>query len=305
MTIEERSGEVVGNPVRRDALLRSLRSNGNAVILAVWSALVAAVGIAVLVDRIGLGNPFRAGAVNADMVGASLGQWWIVTVTIGTILVAVVLAAVGCAAAGERHRLQAWSATLVGPWRITMGIWRAQLALILLALVLALPVGGVAVAMGGTTPRQCGIALLAAAIGGASASASTIALACRAKRVIAPLVTSLVIIAGVFVVPYASHVARDRPTGDPAMAVVPVVGAADAVAPLPAPPSRFGTDCADEACGWNAANAADAPLDGLRSTVRPWSGQMPPWGWTTIGAFAVTIVALFVTRLRIARPPRR
>lgn len=305
MTVGDRSGEVVGNPVRRDALLRSLRSNGNAVILTVWSALVAVVGVVVLIDQIGLGRPFRASDSVGDAVGASLAQWWIVTLTVGTIIVAVVLAAVACAAAGERHRLRAWSATLVGPWRIVLGIWRAQVALVLLALVLALPVGGVALAFGGTTLRQCAIGLLGASIGGAAASALTIALACRARRVIAPLVTALVIIAGVFVVPYATHVARDRPVGDPVMAVVPAVGVADAVAPLPAPAPRDNTDCALEGCGWNAEDAADAPLAGLRSTIRPWSGQIPPWGWTTIGAVVVTILALLVARIRIARPPRR
>lgn len=302
-TVDERGGEVVGNPVRRDALLRSLRSNGNAVILAVWSVLVVAVGAVVLVDRIGLSGPFRAREGAADMVGAALGQWWIVTISVGAIVLAVVFAAVGCAAAGERRRIEAWSASLVGPWRITMGIWRAQLALLLLALVLALPVGGVALALGGTSVRQCGIALAGAAIGGAAASALTIAFACRAQRVIAPLVLSLVIVVGIFAAPYATHVARDRPSGDPAMAVVPVVGVADAVAPLPAPAGRFG--CALNGCGWEATNTADAPLDGLRSTVDPWTGRIPPWAWTTLGSIGVLLVGLIVARIRIGRPPRR
>lgn len=304
MSIEERPAVVVGNPVRRDALLRSLRSNHNAVILTVWTVLVGAVGAVVLVDQLGLGQPFRAGDGPSETVGAALAQWWIVTLGVGTVVLAVVLAAFGCAAEGERARLRSWSATLIGPWRITMGIWRAQLALILLALVLALPVGGISLALGGTSFRQLGVGLAGAAVGGATASALTIAVACRARTVIAPLVVVLVVAVGVFFGPYAAHVLRDRPAGDPVMAVVPVVGLADAVAPLPAPAVGPGTDCGTPDCDWDTTDPSGAPLDGLRSTVQPWSGRVPPWGWTVLGAVVVTGLALVVTRIRVARPVR-
>lgn len=306
MSIDERTGAVVGNPVRREALLRALRSNTNAVALTLWSIVIAAIGVIVLIDRVGLARPFQSGPHFADTVGASLGQWWVTAVVVATMVLAVVLAVLGCAGVAMRGRIATWSATLVGPWRITMGIWLSQSALIALALVMALPVGGVALALGGATPRQLGVGLVGAALAGVTTSALTIAISCRSHRVTASLIVGLVLVAAVFAVPYAVHVARDRPHGDPVMAVVPLVGVADAVAPLPAPGSRF---CAvgggPPGCSWDRTDAAEAPLDGLEATVHPWSGRLPPWAWTTIGAVVVTISALIVTRIRVARPPRR
>ncbi|MBS1846980.1 MAG: hypothetical protein JST73_01775 [Actinobacteria bacterium] len=303
MTIAERNLDVIGNPVRSESLLRALRSNRNVVILTAWAVVVALSGAVVLVDRLGLDRPFRAGDTKLpDVVGATLGQWWIVTLGAGMIIVAIAFASVACAAAAERGRIHAWSATLLSPWRITTGIWRAQIALIVLALVVAFPVGGIALALGGTTPRQLAIGVAGSFVGAVAANALTIAFVGNARHPIASLIAVTVIVTGVFVVPYAVHVARDRPSGDPVMAIVPLVAVADAAAPLPAPNPRF---CAVHGCGWDASDPGDAPLDALRATVRPWSGRIPPWGWTAIGAVVVVGASLTVTRIRVARPARR
>lgn len=301
--VTERSIEVVGNPVRRESLLRSLRSNQNAVILVVWGIVVAAVAVIVLISRAGLGQPFHPGTrLGGDMLGATLAQWWIVATTIGVMVVAVVSATVACASAATRGRLDAWSATLVGPWRITRGLFVAQVAFVLLAEVVALPIAGLAYGLGGVSLRQLGAGTAGSILGGVAASALAIAVSCRARRTSLPLVVSLLVIAGLFVVPYGIHVERGRPVGDPVMAVVPVVGVADAAAPLPAPATRY---CAEAGCGWDEQNSADAPLTGLLSTVWPWTGSLPVWAWTAIGAGGVSVVVLAVTRLRVARRPRR
>lgn len=302
MTIDARPAKVTGNPVRTESLLRSLRSNGNAVILTLWSVLVAAIGIAVLVRRIGLSQPFRTGTAFPDVIGASLAQWWMVTVGVGIAPLAVVLAVVGGGGVTVGDRVRAWSPTLVGPWRVALGLWTAQLALICLALVLSLPVAGLAVALGGTPLRPLGVALAGSFVCAAAVSAFTIALACRARRTIVPLVVALVVVAAVDVVPYAVHVMRDRPSGDVVMTVVPLVGIADAAAPLPAGDMRFG--CGPGVPCWNPVDAAMAPLHGVRETVHPWDQRIPPWGWTTLGAVLVAGICLVVTRALIARPPR-
>ena len=301
MTVPVRPHEVVGNPVRRERLLRALRSNTNATILGVWTGLVALAGILVLANQVGLSHPFDAPNAAGDNLGAALGQWWIVTITVGSMLLAVTLTAFACAAAGEHDRIQAWSTTLVRPWRVALGIWQSQLALLALGLVLAFPVAGIALASGGTTLRQAGVGLAGAAVAGATCSAITIAVACRARRVIAPLVISLLFVVAIVAGPYAAHVARNRPAGDPVMAIMPLVGVADAVAPLPQPAMRF---CAFHGCDWEATDSSDAPLHGLRATVQPWSGGIPAWGWTAGGAVIVTLLSLLIARFRIARPPR-
>lgn len=295
MSIETRAPDVTGNPVQRELLLRSLRSNTNVVIVAVWSVLIATIGAAVLMNRVGLNRPFHTGSGAADELGATLAQWWIVSVTVGAIILAVVLAAVGCAANDERHRLQSWTTTLVGPRRMVMGIWRAQLALVILALALALPVAAIALSLGGTSVAQLGVGLAAAFIGGATASALTIALACRSRRVLAPLTLGLAIVIAVFAGPVLAHLVRAPASTDPVMVVVPVVGVADAATPL-APHARV-----TKADG---QDAAAAPLAHLRANVEPWSGRVPPWGFTTAGALVVLVVSLFIARLRIARPSR-
>lgn len=305
MTVTDRSSGVVGNPVRREALLRSTRSNASAVIVTVWTVGVAAVAVAVMTHHIGLNAPFKAGDSLPDVVGASLAQWWILTIGVGVLPLAVVLATLGGGATTMADRIRAWSPTLVGSWRTALGLWVAQVSLQALALVLTLPVAGIALALGGTTVRPIGIALLGALGAGATMSALMIALACRARGTATPLIVGLLVAAAITTAPYAVHVARNRPVGDPVMTVLPIVGITDAARPLPAGHGRFGCGPGLASKCWNPDNAAQAPLHGIEATVRPWSAPLTPWAWTGMGALAITVVALGVTSIRIGRSRRR
>lgn len=291
MTVDARPAEVVGNPVRRDLLLRALRSNTNATILVVWTALIAVIGTIVLINQVGLTQPFEGGARAAAPVGRAVAQWWVVTITVGMCLFAPITTVVACAADGERQRLQGWTMTLVRPWRVVLGIWEQQCALIALALVLALPVAGLALAAGGTSVAQLGVGLAGAAIAGIAASALAAAVACRSDRVLRPLAATLAVMIALYAVPFAVHQARTPATTDPALIVVPVVAVADAAAP------RASTAPA-------TAGAADAPLDHLRMNVADSSSDVPPWGYALGGAVVATLVLLLVARFRISRPPR-
>lgn len=291
MTTDKHPGAVVGNPVRRDLLLRTLRSNVNASILVGWTALIAVVGAIVLVDRVGLSQAFAASEADPEVVGRALGQWWVVSITVAMGVFAPVSTVVACAGPGERRRLEGWSGTLVRPGRIVTGIWAQQLALVALALVLALPVAGFALALGGTTPAQLGIGLAGAAVVGATTGALALGLACRSSRVFRPLAATLAVVLALHAVPAAIHQSTGNTLPDPVYTVVPVVAVADAAAP-------HGPDAP-------GATAAEAPLERLRAHVRPNEGSLPPWAWAALGAGGVTLVFLGVARIRLARPPRR
>lgn len=283
--------EVVGNPVRRDLLLRSLRSNTNATILTVWTVLIAAIGAVVLLDQVGLSRPFETVAGSGDAAGRALGQWWIVSITAGMCLLAPALASVACAGHGERRRIQGWSTTLVRPGRVVSGIWQQQLALVALALLLSLPVAGLALGLGGTSAAQLGIGLAGAALAGIATSALGIALSCRSERPFAPLALGIAIVVALFAVPFGIHQVRHPSGQDSVLAVVPVVAVADAAAPHAGVPDV-------------PAGAADAPVDHLRSNVAPSDATVPPWGWAAGGAVVWTLVMLMIARFRVARPAR-
>lgn len=284
--------EVVGNPVRRDLLLRSLRSNTNATILTVWTVLIGAIGVVVLINQAGLSSPFDPSEGSPEPVGRALGQWWIVSITAGMCLLGPVLATVACAGHGEGRRLQGWATTLVGPGRVVTGVWQQQLALLVLASVLALPVAGLALGLGGTSPAQLGIGVAGAFLAGATTGALAITLSCRSERPFVPLAASLVVVVALFAVPFAVHQIGHERGGDPVLAVIPVVAVADVAAPHAAPSPA-------------TAGAADAPLTHLRASATSGSAPVPPWGWAAGGAVLAIVVLLVVAALRVARPPRQ
>lgn len=291
MTVDARPAEVVGNPVRRDLLLRALRSNTNATILAGWTALLTVIGTIVLINQLGLTRPFATGARAAEPVGRAVAQWWVVTITVGMCLFAPTTTVVACASQGERQRLQGWTMTLVRPWRVVTGIWQQQCALIALALVLALPVAGMALAAGGTSVAQLGVGLAGAALAGVATSALAAAVACRSDHVLRPLAATLAIVIALYAVPFAVHQSRTPATADPVLLAVPVVAVADAAAP--------------RASGApTVAGAADAPLDHLAMNVADGPADLPPWSSAAAGAVLATLLLLVVARFRIARPPR-
>lgn len=291
MTVDVGAAEVIGNPVRRDLLLRALRSNTNATILGVWTILIAVVGSIVLIDQIGLSRPFDTGEQAAAPVGRALGQWWVVSITAGIGLFAAATTVVACAGRDERQRLQGWTMTLVRPWRVVLGIWQQQCALIALALVSALPVSGLALAAGGTSVAQLGVGFAGAAVVGMVVSALAAAVACRSQHVLRPLAATLAIVIAWYGLPLAVQQWRSPAAGDAVMVVVPVIAVADAAAPrAPAAPADSG--------------AADAPLDHLASNVAEVDGGVAPWGYAAAGAVLAIVVLLGVARIRIARPPR-
>jgi hypothetical protein len=293
VSADRRNARVVGRPVRRAALLRALRSNVVAAALIVWTIVVVGIGVAVLVQRTGADQPFHQGAARPAPVGAAIAQWWVLSIVSGMLVLAPFLTVFACAARDERARLDAWRSTLVGPSQVVSGLWRAQLALVLLALGLSLPVAGMSLALGGTSVAQLGVGLAGAFACGATASALALVLSCRSSGTFRPLLVVTLVIVAVVGVPVIVHGVREpghsRP--DAVLVVNPLVGVADAAAPRATP-----THASD--------SAARAPLTHLRALVEPSGGRVPPWGWTTIGAVAVTGSSLIVARMRLGRRAR-
>lgn len=294
MTIDTRPIEPIGNPIRRDLLLRTLRSNTTATILYLWTVLVAAVGAFVLIDQVGLTRPFEVGSADPTVLGRALSQWWVLAITCGMLLLGPITTVSACAAHGEHQRLNEWTMTLVGPWRVVWGIWQRQVAVIALALALALPVAGLALAAGGTSPAQLGVGIIGAAAVGLVSSALSMAVACRSRRMARPLVAIGLILVALHVVPFVLHQSDSTPSPNRSLAAIPAVAIADAAAPrAPGAPRNAG--------------AADAPLEHLAANVADPGGgdaMTPPWAWTALGAAIVTLGSLIVARLRITRPAR-
>jgi hypothetical protein len=279
--------------VRRAALLRSLRSNVVAAALIVWTIVIVGIGVAVLVQRTGADQPFHPGVARPAPVGAAIAQWWVLSIASGMLVLAPFLTVFACAARDERARLDAWRSTLVGPSQVVAGVWRAQLALVLLALGSSLPVAGMALALGGTSVAQLGVGLAGAFVCGSSASAVALALSCRSSGTFRPLLVATLVIVAVVGAPVVVHGLREpgRTRPDAVLVVNPLVGVSDAAAPRATP-----TRAAD--------SAARAPMAHLRALVEPAGGRVPPWGWTTIGAVVVTGLSLLVARMRLGRQAR-
>lgn len=291
MRSDRKPSRPVGRPALRATLLRSLRSNVVATALALWAIGVAGIGITVLIQNTGTDRPFHSGSTSAPELGATLAQWWVLSIVGGMCVLAPVLAVHACAATGERGRLESWRSTLVGPSRVVGGLWQAQLAVLLLALTMSFPVAGTALALGGTSIAQLGVGLAAAFLCGATWSALAIAVSCRSTSVVRPLILCTLLVALVLGGPVAVHGFRatSRHAADATLLANPLVGAADAAAPRVhrAP---------------NTRSAASAPLDHLMDMVEPQTGRFPPWGWTAIGATVILAMSLTTSRLRIARP---
>lgn len=293
MSTDRHGPRVVGRPVQRAVLLRSLRSNVVAAALSLWTVLVVGISIAVLVQRTGADQPFHPGTAPPAPVGAAVAQWWVLTIVSGMLVLAPYLAVVSCAARDERARLDAWRSTLVRPGQVVGGLWRAQLALLLLALGLSLPVAGMALALGGTSFAQLGVGIGGAFLCGASASALALAVSCRSSGTVRPLLAMALLLAAVVGIPVVVHGLRapDHSRPDAVLAANPLVGVAAAAAPRATPIS-------------SSDSAARAPLTHLRANVEPAGGQIPPWGWTAIGAGIIAALSLVVARIRLGRPSR-
>lgn len=291
MNSERHVPRMIGRPVLRSTLLRSLRSNAVATALVLWTIVIAGVGATVLVQQTGTDQPFHSGTVSAASVGASIAQWWVLTIVAGMSVLAPYLAIVTCAAHGERERLDAWRSTLVRPGNVVRGLWQSLLALLLLAVALSLPVAGMALSLGGTSAAQLGTGIAAALLWGATTAALGIAIACRSNGPVRPLLVTAIVILVILGGPVLAHGLRGTNThgSDPVLAVDPLVATADVAAPRAAPPTL-------------KRSASRAPLAHLRDTVEPHSGRIPPWGWTIVGAGALIVVSLFTARVRIARP---
>lgn len=293
MSRDRHGTRVVGRPVRRAALLRSLRSNVVAAALAMWTVVVVGIAIAVLVQRTGADRPFHPGTEPAAPIGAAVAQWWVLTITAGMLVLAPYLTVVSCATRDERARLDAWRSTLVRPAQVVGGLWRTQLSLQLLALGLSLPIAGMALALGGTSVAQLGVGLAGAFLCGAATSALALAVSCRSSGTVRPLLALTVLLVAIVGIPVIVHGMREpgRSRPDAVLVANPLVGIADAAAPRAAP-----TRAPD--------SAARAPLTHLRANVEPTDGRIPPWGWTSIGAVILIALSLVVARIRLGRPSR-
>lgn len=282
----------IGQPVRRMALLRSLRSNIVASMLTVWTVVTMGVTIAVLVQRNGMDRPFRVGAATPAETGVAIAQWWVLTIAAGMLVLAPALTAAMFAGRREQRFTGAWRSTLVGPRRVLTGQWGTALATVLLAGILAVPPAGLALALGGTTAAQLLIGFGGMVLVGAAASAVALAFSCRSKGLVRPLLLTYLVLAAFTIGPFVVHglhpdpnVAADH-TG---LAVSPLVGIADAAAP-------------HSSIDLTHATAADAPLTHLRATSESGDRGVPIWAATLIGAGLVTVLALLVGRWRLRRP---
>ncbi len=313
MSLDTHPVDVIGNPVRRTTLLRMLRSTTNVVLLVVWTSLIVALGIVVLVHSTGTGGPLHPGLNYHDFFGATLAQWWIVGLVVGLSLMAIASTVLTCGANDEARRIASWSQTLLSPGQVARGIWSAQAAFLLLCLVAALPVAAIALASGGTSVTQLVVGAAGAFVTAITMSALALAVSCRARRLWRPMIIMMVAWAVLLAGPLAAHQTFENqtPPGDPILLLSPLTGVADAAAPLAHPAIRFGAaipcfePCVEPGpTNFDTKNPAVAPLDNLRAGAQWPNAAIPTWAWTAGGSLFVLVLSLSIARFRIARPLR-
>ena len=289
------AGTAVGNPVRRVALSRMLRSNVVASVLVVWTVAVLTVAGVALIHQTGTNRPFHQAGVGPRVVGQSVAQWWILSIVIGILLVVPAVTAVTMAGNREQALLDSWRVSLVTNRQVFLGNATAILSFVLLALVVALPPAGLALAAGGSSISQIFVGLAAAAACAVVITSVSIAVACASHRISRTLIVIYLFLALVLGGSAVFHGVRS--TGDQSsradavLIVNPVVAAADA--------------SATRAASVPGAAASTAPLAHLRATVRPMNSGIPPWARTLIGGAVVALIAYLVALLRLRRAGRR
>lgn len=293
MSTDGRRARPVGNPVRVAGLRRILRSNPVAAALAVWTIAIFALVVAVLVHHTGADRPFHASAANPKVVGRSVAQWWIVAQVVGICLLVPVVAALSLAGTTEQAMVQTWRSSLVTDRQVARGMYLTQLAFVVLAVLVVLPVGGLALALGGPSVVQLGVGELGVLATGAVVAAVSCAICGTARRVSSALVLTLLVVVVVIGGTAVWHGFRGGTSGrsDPVLMANPLVATADAAAPRAVSPT--------------GVTAAQAPLVHLRETVQPSEGGLPPWSRTAIGGAALIMVSLGITMVRLRRIPRR
>ncbi len=203
MSTDRGTTHVVGQPVRRMAMLRALRSNPVASVLAAWTIVSMGITVAVLVQRNGVDRPFRPGSTPPVTTGVAVAQWWVLTMVAGLLVVAPVLTVLTTAGRREQLLTDAWRSTLVTPWRVLTGQWSSLMALVLLVAALGLPPAGLALALGGTSAAQLGIGLAGAILAGSAAAAIALATSCRSRGLVRPLLVTLGLVAVLTVGPFS------------------------------------------------------------------------------------------------------
>lgn len=293
MSAESRRARPIGNPVRVAGLKRILRSNPVAAALAVWTIAIMAIVVAVLLHHTGTDRPFHGSDVNPTVVGRSVAQWWIVTQMIGICILVPVVAALNLAGTTEQALVQTWRSSLVTDRQVARGMYLTQLACVVLAVIVVLPVGGLTLALGGSSVVQLGVGELGVLATGAVVAAVGCAISGTARRVSSALVLTLLVVVLVVGGTAVWHGFRGGTSGrsDPVMMANPLVATADAAAPRAASPG--------------GATAAQAPLAHLRDTVQPSGGGLPPWARTAIGGAVLIVVSFGISVVRLRRIPRR
>lgn len=287
---------VVGNPVRRMGMVRVLRSHVLAATLAVWTLLATVVTGVVVVNIASVNRPFQPADVDAAVLGQAIGQWWVVTMVVGSTIASAVVSTLLVAGRREQSIVAMWQTSLVKPRQIVWGTAFVACAFVLLALVVTLPIPVMALVLGGTSVAQVAVGAAGAMVCGAVAALVAIAVTIRSRRIASALVCCLVILAVPFLATGVRHSTRssqgNERNPDGVLVANPLVGVADAAAlhATTRPNSTAGT----------------APLTHLQRAVRPFGSGVPaPWVQSLLGALVVGLVALVVAQLRLRRDPAR
>lgn len=285
----------LGNPWLRLDLRRRLRSNTGPTLLSGWALTLAAVTTIVVLNLVGTDTPTAVSGVPAPTLGRAVGQWWIITCTIGLAVLGVLSAAPSLAGAREQHTLNGWRTTLVRPHQIARGSALGTAAFVTLAAMVAAPVGVLAWRLGGIRPAALAVGLGGAWVTGICAGCISIAVSAIARRAVVAVVASLCLAALPFVATTAVQVVSndDGPSAGRSvpMSFNPLVLVAEASTNYDERPRR-------------AASTADEPLARLANLISEPDddqGSPPAWLLALAGAAGLSLLSLVAATWRLRR----
>lgn len=300
MTAPTSRPKPVGHPLLATDLRARVRGSWGPALLTGWALVLAATTSAVLLHLVGTDEPMKPGPIPADELGRTLGQWWVLTTTVGLSLLGAATAAPGLAGRREQHTFTTWDTSLLRPRHLVLGPAAGMVAFVTLGAIVALPVGVLAWRLGGAP-----LALLAAGLGGAWAAgllAGCIALAASAcvastrRAVVTTAVVLGLLFVGTAVLHAVVHDRRGTAGTDAVLLANPVVAVADAAGATQGAAAEPPT-----------ADASDAPLEHLQQTVRRGSthaGPLSPWLLSAASAGALALLSLVGATWRVGRDRR-
>ncbi len=301
MTDHVNPRHAIGNPVRASEVRAQLRGSTGPALLTGWGLIVGGVAIAVLLALAGTDQPLRGARVDATQLGRTLGEWWVVTTTVGLALLGAAVGAPTIAGRREVQTLRSWCTTLQRPRDVALGAYSAAAVTVTLGLAVAAPVAVLAWRLGGASGRL----LIAGGIGawavGLAAAALGVAVSSFSRRTGRATLVACGIVALSLLATGAAHLALfdKKGRGDAVLYANPLVLVATSTSGSPA------ADGGAERWTRTPVTHLDQLARGTSATSRTARAPVDARLIGAGGVLSAALVALAIATGRVGREGRR